>query len=676
MVKVLDPGNTGINVMVGEDLGYRYPLGLDLTPGSKLHGRILQEVLGRARDSQAVMRERYESWKLVDQAMTAYVPDSLEFNQNLGTKEEIRVIVPMGFAVVDTLISHVMSIYTGGPLFPLRGVGPEDKKAAMLAELVLDRQVQRSKMLLNVHTQLRDAFCYGMGVVSPCWKQQWGYKVGVRDAGAYSAVLGGQVESGIMQRTLERKMVWEGNELENWSVYGYLPDPNRAVHDVQKMQFVGNAMKSDYYELMEWERDDPETYFNVRYLEARKEMVSEFLEGGEWANGLRDAESGDLTRRIDLVSMYCKLIPKDWGLGKSEYPEIWLFTVAGDMVVVRAQPVTYAHNEYPVLVMAPSFDGYSTAPMSVIEGILPSLRMLDWYFRSHFHNVRKSLNNMFLIDPYLVRYDQAATPEPGKLICLREHVWGRGVKDAMVQLNTTDVTRTNVNDAAIMMDMIERVSGAVTQLQGVTQTKGERRSATESRDTRLSALSRITKQAMMMSLQSMGSLGRQCLFNTQQFMEEALWVELTGRHQLELSAFFPQEEGSLLVGPEDIIADMDVVVEDPSSGGGEFLTEMMQMYQLAVGNQETFMAFDSVRMMLHLMKMSGTQNPTQFLRDGFRMELVPSPEVLAQAQGGQIKPLGTAGPRGEQNATEADAQRRSPATGIFSDVVQEAFGNG
>ena len=402
----IDPyGMGGDSIMVGEELDYTYPFGYEgLEPGRDLHGRILNEVKARARDSQSVMSTRYDSWKKSDQVMTAYTTLDEAFGQNLGKNNEISVIVPMGFATVDTLLAHLMSIYMGSVFFPQKGIGPEDAKAAMLAEIVLDMQFHKSDMLLNLYTQFRDMYVYGMGVVSPTWQRQWGKKITLRDTGKYDTMSGSVLESGLMERRIEKGIVWEGNELENWSPYSYLPDPNRPVHQVQKGQFVGNVSRMDYYQLLSLEEAEPETYFNVRYMEGKGEMVSEFSEQGEWANGIRDAQEGGTSRRIDVLNMYCKIIPRQWGLGPGEYPEIWLFSVAGDQFVVRCQPVTYAHNEYPVAVAAPTFDGYSSAPMSILEMIHPMLDMLDWYCKSHFHNVRKNLNNMFLIDPFLVNY--------------------------------------------------------------------------------------------------------------------------------------------------------------------------------------------------------------------------------------------------------------------------------
>lgn len=679
MPSIYDPNNTGFTVAVGETYDYAYPLGMDLKPGSEDSAKILNYVNNRARDAQSCMRGRYEPWKKCDRLMNAFIPADLENIENLGDNEEIKPVVPMGFALVDTLLAQMVSLMTGGPFFKTKGVGPEDRKKAMLAELVLNLQFQHSQMMLAEHTQWRDMYVYGMGIVSPSWQEEIGNKIILEDGGAYSSGLGEFLSNGTKVRKMVRTTVWEGNGLDNWSPYGYLPDPNLPVHLVQKMQYVGCAHKCGYHTLLTMEENFPETYFNVRYLEGRGEVRSEYLEPGEWTESIRDYEGTSGTSdRVDVVNMYCKLVPKSLGIKglTHEYPEMWLFTIAGDGLIIRAQPVDYAHNEYPVAVAAPTYDGYSTAPTSLLEMMSEMLRSLDWYYRSHFYEVRKSLHNRLIIDPWLVNYAQVIDDRAGQVICLREHVWGRGVKDAVEQLNATDFTRNHMNDAAMTLDLAQRVSGAVTQLQGVMETKGERRSATESRDTRLSALGRVGKQALICALQSTTRIGRQCLFNTQQFMKEPLWIELTGRNQMELSAIYP-DQMAVMITPEDLIGDIDIIMEDPSGEGGEYLPEAIQLYTLIQGNLETAQQFDSVRMMLDLMRMAGKKNPTQFLRNQLSPQFMPNEEVLQQADAGNLIPLGEA--RSGQGREAEQAQKRSPgggtsAAGYLSDTVKGALG--
>ena len=70
-------GNTsyhGNRNLLKEDLGYDYPEGLDLRPGSELHEKIKNEVISRAQESATVMSSRFESWNSIDKALTCYIP--------------------------------------------------------------------------------------------------------------------------------------------------------------------------------------------------------------------------------------------------------------------------------------------------------------------------------------------------------------------------------------------------------------------------------------------------------------------------------------------------------------------------------------------------------------------------------------------------------------------------
>ena len=249
---------------------------------------------------------------------------------------------------------------------------------------------------------------------------------------------------------------------------------------------------------------------------------------------------------------------------------------------------------------------------------------------------------------------------------MREHVWGRGVKDAMMQLQTTDVTQNNVADMGMTIDIMERITGAAAQMQGVSQTRGERRSATESRDTRVSALGRVAMQAMLASVQSNKRVSRQCVFNMQQFMQDELFVSLTGRNQMELQYEFKDSMvmgnngASLLVTPDMLIGDYDIVPVDNLGDGGEYLAETIQLQGMMNASPELMMSFDSVKMMLHMMRMSGMKNPTQMLRSEWRMAMMPDQQVLEGADSGQLVPLGGGAAGPGQSDEAAEAQARSP----------------
>jgi hypothetical protein len=117
--------------------------------------------------------------------------------------------------------------------------------------------------------------------------------------------------------------------------------------------------------------------------------------------------------------MYVNLIPSEWELGSSDYPEKWFFKVAADDVIISCHRANHHHGLYPMAVASSEYDGYSMTPISRLE-ILKGLQgVLDWLFNSHVANVRKAINDVLIVDPYLVNINDLKDPEPGKLVRLR-----------------------------------------------------------------------------------------------------------------------------------------------------------------------------------------------------------------------------------------------------------------
>ena len=70
--------------------------------------------------------------------------------------------------------------------------------------------------------------------------------------------------------------------------------------------------------------------------------------------------------------------------------------------MVRAKPLGLSHGMYPIACIAPDFDGYSVAPLSRLEMLQGLQTTVDWLFNSHIANVRKAINDMLIVDPYML----------------------------------------------------------------------------------------------------------------------------------------------------------------------------------------------------------------------------------------------------------------------------------
>jgi len=311
-----------------------------------------------------------------------------------------------------------------------------------------------------------------------------------------------------------------------------------------------------------------------------------------------------------------------------------------DEVLLKAQPLNLDHNLYPVTICAPDYDGYSLTPISRLEIIYGLQGILDFLFTSHVANIRKAINDMLIVDPYLINMSDLKKPGPGKLIRTRRAVWGRGVENAVKQLAVTDVTRNHMQDAGIVMDVMQRSSSAVDSLMGIIRGGSERRSATESRDTRMSALSRLAKSTKIASIMTMQDLAYMFASHTQQLMENETYISTAGRFQQELEEEYGFSTG-MKVSPMDLMINYDIVSHDGTIEAGEFAEVWLQMYQTLAQNPAVGSGFDMVRIFKHLARISGAKNVNEFVRKGgsAQIKLKQDEEIEAEVQKGNMRPI-------------------------------------
>lgn len=619
----------------GKSFGYTYPNGLNFRPGSELHDRIVEQVVKRARDSFSVMSRRHKDWNRIDEKLTAYI--SLDEEEKLVKQQDSRkpvsVVVPYSYAVLETLLTYFVAAFLESPIFKYVGVGNEDVIGAALLEKIIEAHCNRFKVGLSLHTAFRDSLVYGFGVVSPVWEEKWGWTRGVI----------GNVP------VREETVLYEGNRLINIDPYCYLPDNTTSIQDVQYGEFVGYIERTNYMRLLEEEGMSDSDYFNVMYLDkvdGRSKIVGnvdvsarEKRFGGDSRNASPRSDSG----AVDVIHMYMKIIPSsdEWKLGKEKYPVKWLFSVAADGLLIRAKPLNLDHDMFPICINAVDYDGYSLMPISRMEILYGLQEVVDFLFKSHVTNVRKAINDMFIVDPFLVNIADLENPAPGKLIRMRRAAWGRGVENAVKQLVVADVTRNNVADATYVMDTMQRASAAVDSLMGIMRTSGERRSATEARDSRMSALSRLAKSAKITSLMFMHDIGYMFAKHTQQLMSKSTFIRAVGRYQEELAKEYGADVNRIPVDLEDIIVDVDIEIGDGTVQSGEFVDTWVNLYQIMstqpwIGNQ-----FDMVRVFKHIAKLLGARNVEEFERKVGQVNPVVLPDevVEKEAEAGNIVPI-------------------------------------
>jgi len=523
-----------------------------------------------------------------------------------------------------------MSSFMQDPIIEYEGVGPEDVVGARLLTQLISHQVKHARMGLNLHTQFRDDTAYGFGVVAPMWERYYGKKPRLEQYGRVN-------QDGVLEITREKKVIdndvllYEGNTLMNINPYLYLPDVSVPIHEPEKGESVGWIEESTIADLQRSEADKNGMYFNIKYLK-EIDARSNYTVVGKKQNTRNRSNNNLVNQEADIVWMYVDLIPKDWGLGTEETLHKYLFGLGGDEVIVALERVDYMHGRTPVCVCASNFDGYSSTPTSKLSVVHDIQRLINFMYTSHVHNIRKALNDMFLIDPSIINYYDLIDPEPGKVVRTRRAAWGNQMLDqAFKQLDVRDITQQHVQEAGILGQLMRRVSATGEALQGGYSDRTTRISAREAGGAIGASLSRFQKNAQLIDMQSMQPLAMILAAHTQEFMENETYIKVTGDWPEKYGADLDKDE-RLHINPLDLLIDYDIMPTNGQIPGSEDPKVWTELFQIASQNPVISQSMDWVKMFKHIGRNLGAKNV-----DDFIVEVQPDEQVRrAQLQGNLI----------------------------------------
>lgn len=623
--------------ILSKDLGYEYPEGLDLRPGSDLHQRILDKVLQRAEASRRVMSRYKDRWRDIDDVLRVYMPEDQSRESSRTNRKKSKdknyadLIIPESYATMETILTYYMATFMQGTLFQYEGVSPKDTLGARLLTMVIDHQVQRAKMGLNIHTMLRDDTAYGFGVIAPVWRRYYGRQPKLRQLGFMRP--DGIFEITKEERTYENNaLLYEGNELMNINPYLYLPDVSVPIHEPQKGEYVGWVEESNVSTLLKIESDPDGLLFNIKYLKHLDNRSQHTMGQKQNTRDEYSAESPEVTHAADIIWMYIDIIPFEEGLGDSEYPEKWLFAVAGDKVVVAAHKVDYMHGMFPVAVSASNFDGYSATPVSKLSMVHDVQTLINFMYTSHIHNVRKALNDMFIVDPSIINYYDILNPEPGKIIRTRRAAWGNQMLDhAFKQLDVKDVTQNHVLEAEHLGGLMRRISATSDNMQGTFQDRTTRVSSREAGATIGASLSRFQKNAQVIDLQALQPTAFMLAAHTQEFMEMETYVKMTGDWHEQYLVDMKDQDGRLPVHPLDLLINYHIQPTDGKIPGSEDPQLWSQLFQIASTNPVIAQQLDWLKLFKHIGRNLGAKNVDEFI-----VRVAPDEEIRQQQAVGNV----------------------------------------
>lgn len=530
-------------------------------PHSRLHDRLLNFARPRLIASARFMEQSHPQFRECEELYRAYRrPDQNDeevsaASDTLGVQ---KIIVPLSYAVVQSMLAFFMTVFTDRkPIFPVEPYGGEQKGAILhehLIEYQMDNPIFRG--VLTMIQQLLDTLRYGQGWAKHVWTiLEWPELIR-----RFEPILaGGQIVGWDSVLEEEDVIAYEGNVSIPISPYDVYPDPTLPIARFQEGEFWAHGFKLPWSQAIT--RAQQGLYVGLEFVEARASDVRSDWEVGsnESASQLSrtlgvdpDAYTSGMARGAALIEdgrppfrmheMYVRLIPSELGLagvteGNPDAPRLWVLTLANLQRVVRAEPANLPSARFPATCIELNRDAHSARNPGVIETVKYLEYLISWLYNARMASVRRTLNNEIVVDPTLIEPADILRPNPSGIWRLSKDAWRSGLSlDQIVKpLPVTDVTQGHAQDAKLLMDLMEQVTGANRLIQGLANPG--RRAATEVNAQLSLSSGRMKLLAALCAAQGFIPQGEIYVRNNQAFLAEQLTLKVREGYQDILGLF-------------------------------------------------------------------------------------------------------------------------------------------
>jgi len=532
--------------------------------GTEKHRVIYRALKDRFDLSKRYMEQRYGTWESADKKYQAYMPEKAAdaarrlLRENTGEPQITTFEVPYSYAMLMSAHTYWTSVFLSrSPINQFTARHGEGQRSVLGVEALLDYQVNVGKMMVPYYIWLLDVGKYGLGIVGSYWADE---EIRVAEEVEEEILYLGLIPSGqTKKKKVTRTMKgYQGNRLFNIRPQDFFPDPRVPISRLQEGEFVGRMTDVGWNTILK--REASGIYFNIDALRKVRRNANMREQGGvaqQFPAGLEHNDlSADISdmNNVELLEMSVELVPTEWGLGSSKHPEKWVFTLAAGEVVIGMEPLGRYHNKFEFHVLEYEVDGYALHKRGMLEILDPMQDVMTTLMNTHLTNVRKGVNDQFIVDPSRLMMKDLLDPKAGKLVRLKPEAYGTDPRQAIHQLQFYDVTQQNFNSMQEVSALMQKVVGVNENMMSAVNSGG-RKTATEVRSSTTMGINRMKTAAEYFSAMGFAPQAEIMLQTTQQYYDIERKFKIAGNM---LSPSGPD----MMVSPEDIQGFYDFVAVD------------------------------------------------------------------------------------------------------------------
>lgn len=634
---------------------------------SPFHDRIFRWAHARLRGSQQHMQQRHPAWRESETLYRAFRESDAsdrEVRAQSMTEGVQKIVVPYTYATIQSILAWQVDFFTQRkPIIPVEGVGPQDQRAAIIHEHLIEHQMDRMPVRgpLVILQLLLDAQIYGLGVLMNGWtvREYLGLKRNVQPILWNGQVVG--YDDGLEEQDV---VDFEGNQAVNVQPFDWYPDPRLPLARFQEGEFCGHRTLRSDTDCRVKEREG--LFAGTRHIPDNREGGTRALWGGamtESALGrtldVQEASSPSLIGQVDEDGKPYRTLDHLWalvpphvlqleGLDPDGLPRMWVITIANTARVIRVEPANLPGRRFPFAAIEVNYNLHSPMNPGLVEIMRGPQYHLSWLINSRSANVRRSMNYELLYDPSLVEETDLTSPNASGLIRLKEDAFHSGADLGQIvkQLPVTDVTAGHMTDARAWADMIEQITGANRMIQGLSNTG--RRAATEVQASLGLAAGRMKLIAMIAASQGLVDWSEQMIANNAAFLSERMTVKLRDPYTAIL------QQDYLEITPDQLqgffrVPLLEQGVPTDKVFHANTLREMLGLYMQTPAGQAVASRINGSEIFIQLLRVLGFRNIGDFvLNDQQAAAMQPQPaeitaqpdeEVARQVERGNLVPM-------------------------------------
>lgn len=566
------------------------------------------------KQSDNKLSRKAREWRRSEQMMQMYMPEAeaeRKLKEDTEDKSFTKLTIPYAYAMTMAQHTYLCSVFLArNPIFQFQGRNGTGQNSVMAMESVVDYQVENGEIAVPLYIALYDLLLYGVSAVFLTWEEQRSYIT------AYSmvpSVVDGitvmQGDEPVLEEVEEVIDVkgYKGSKAFNVKPKDLIVDPSVGFINYQQGRFLGRRYQMSIEELKDIAKD--RDYINIEQLQASGGRQND-VDGDNPALLETDApgDSSIVTKPeagfVNMIDLYVKLAPKEYGLGKNDRNEVWVLTIADGCLLIDAVPSGWVHGKFPGTLGTLEYDGYTLSSRGTPEVARPLNNTMDWLINSHMFNVEKAVNNEFIFDPSMINTRDFLDPRPGKRIRMRPEAYGKDPRNSVHQFNQYDLTQTNMQDIAFVEALFQRVFGINEQMLGALSSGG-RKTATEVRSAVGLGLNRLKVLSEFLGKQFFSPLAMMLVSNSRQmYSTEDKFQIAENKDSQEYREFTLDDiQGQFDFAPVDGSIPIDRLAQ----------VAMLKEALMAVSQLPAIAGrYDVAKFFEHIMQVSGIKNMSSF----------------------------------------------------------------